>query len=80
MVNNKIKLELKELHTKKMKLIDEFNEQIKIKREELENTCDHKNETGGATIEYSSTYEMRSDDMYCTQCGKQGSKEELLNC
>ena len=33
--------------------------------------CNHKN------IEYQDIYEMRSEFMYCKDCGKKGSRREL---
>lgn len=79
MINEKIKQELEDLYIDRIRLVDEINEKIKIKSKELEDTCDHKDKKGDYTIEYNSRYEMRSSDMYCTQCNKQGGREELLN-
>ncbi len=39
--------------------------------------CNHRDEDGNLTIEYDSTYEMRSRDMHCKQCGAQGSREDF---
>jgi DnaJ-class molecular chaperone len=39
--------------------------------------CNHKYIDGSSAIEYYSTYEMRSWDMYCQICKKEGSREEL---
>jgi hypothetical protein len=41
--------------------------------------CDHKYPDGRSAIDYCSTYEMKSWDMYCKLCKKQGSREELEN-
>lgn len=39
--------------------------------------CDHTNEQGFITLEYADSNEMRTSDMYCIQCGKRGTKQEL---
>lgn len=39
--------------------------------------CTHKNNDGSSAIVYDSLYEMRSNEMHCTLCGKEGSREEL---
>jgi Skp family chaperone for outer membrane proteins len=77
MINKEIKYELKELYNKRKRLIDKINKEITAKIIELQNNCDHKDEKGNYTIEYDSIYEMRSDEMHCTQCGKSGSRYEL---
>ncbi len=41
--------------------------------------CNHKYSNGKSAIEYCSTYEMRSKDMYCKICGQEGTREELEN-
>lgn len=41
-------------------------------------TCKHK-DYRGLTIAYVSSCEMRSSDMHCTQCGKEGSRYEFEN-
>ena len=42
-------------------------------------SCNHRDKRGYPTIEYDSTYETRTGDMHCTQCGASGSLEELTN-
>lgn len=78
MKNNDIEMELRGLYLKRETQLDEINKEINSKIRELQNTCDHKNEKGEYTIEYDSTYEMRSSEMYCTQCGKSGSRKEII--
>lgn len=39
--------------------------------------CNHKYTDGRSAIKYNSSYEMRSNDMYCKLCGKNGTKKEL---
>lgn len=41
-------------------------------------TCNHRDEQGKPTLAYESPVEMRSSDMFCTQCMKSGSKQELI--
>lgn len=41
--------------------------------------CNHKSGSNNPTIEYDSNYEMKSSEMHCSQCGKSGTREELLN-
>lgn len=41
--------------------------------------CNHKYPNGDTAIEYCSTYEMRSSDMYCKICKKEGTRKELEN-
>jgi len=53
--------------SKDQDLIDMIAEEIESRKE----PCKHEK------IEYDSTYEMRSKDMYCVKCGKCGSREEL---
>lgn len=77
MKNNDIEMELKGLYLKRKTLLDEVNKEITEKIKELQDDCDHKDEKGEYTIEYDSTYEMRSSEMHCTQCGKSGDKKEL---
>ena len=44
----------------------------------MENSkCNHMKD-GEYTIKYDSLYEMRSSQMYCTQCNKSGSWDELV--
>ena len=43
----------------------------------MDKECLHLNEDGSDGIEYNDTYEMRSWDMYCKVCGKEGSRKEL---
>ena len=44
----------------------------------MENSkCSHMKD-GEYTIKYDSAYEMRSSQMYCTQCDKSGSWDELV--
>lgn len=78
MKNNDIEMELKCLYLKRKTILDEINKEINYKIEELQDTCDHKDEYYNNTIEYDSSYEMRSSEMHCTQCGKSGSKEEII--
>jgi hypothetical protein len=40
--------------------------------------CNHRDYNGIPLIEYDSPVEMRSSDMHCAVCGKQGSREELM--
>ncbi|NRU52626.1 hypothetical protein [Clostridium beijerinckii] len=79
MKNNDIEMELKGLYLKRKTLLDEVNKEITEKIKDLQDDCDHKDEKGEYTIEYDSTYEMRSSEMHCTQCGKSGSREEIKN-
>lgn len=39
--------------------------------------CNHKYIDSKSAIEYCSTYEMRSSDMYCKICNKEATREEL---
>jgi NTP pyrophosphatase (non-canonical NTP hydrolase) len=39
--------------------------------------CNHKDDSGNSTVKYDSSYEMRSSDMHCTTCGKEGSREDF---
>lgn len=39
--------------------------------------CNHLYADGTSAIAYCSYYEMRSRDMYCKICGKEGAMEEL---
>jgi hypothetical protein len=39
--------------------------------------CSHQYINGQSAIEYCSIYEMRSSDMYCKICHKEGTREEL---
>lgn len=64
--------------------IDELQKNICQLQKEIEkcytdikNSCDHKGENGDFTIDYDSCYEMRSDEMHCTQCYKCGTRKEL---
>lgn len=50
---------------------------IENKTNNLQDICDHKDYLGNYTIKYDSSYEMRSNEMHCTQCFKSGSREEL---
>lgn len=55
-----------------------INEILKLYEESIalkikQDNCPHDN------IEYCSTYEMRNNDMYCRDCKKHGSREELRN-
>lgn len=58
---------------KKKKLDEELSNALV----DLQNGCSHKDKNGNLTIEYDSSYEMRSSDMHCTQCGKEGSRTEF---
>jgi len=64
-------------------LVDEINEINKIilnQKQSIEpNNCNHRDSNGAPTIKYDSSYEMRSSEMHCTQCGKEGTREELWN-
>lgn len=50
---------------------------IKDKLYNLLPKCNHKDKDNQSTIEYCSSYEMRSSDMYCTQCNEHGTRAEL---
>lgn len=39
--------------------------------------CSHKYPNGESAIEYCDIYEMRSCDMYCKICGKEGTRKDL---
>ena len=39
--------------------------------------CTHKYLDGKSAVVYDSIYEMRSNDMHCRICGKEGSRREL---
>lgn len=41
--------------------------------------CNHRDSKGNPTIKYDSSYEMKGSEMHCTQCGKEGTREELWN-
>ena len=41
--------------------------------------CTHRDKDNCLTIKYECSYEMRSRDMYCTQCDKRGSRYEFEN-
>lgn len=73
-----------ELRDKYMSLQESINYKKNLLDEELnkalikfQNSCNHKDINGNFTLEYDSNYEMRNSDMYCTQCGKHGTRKEL---
>ena len=39
--------------------------------------CNHRDINGNLTLDYDNSYEMRSREMHCSQCGKSGTKDEL---
>jgi hypothetical protein len=41
-------------------------------------SCNHRDYNGIPLLDYDSPVEMRSSDMHCSVCGKQGSREELM--
>lgn len=77
MDNKEITIAIKKLYSEKESLIRNINSDINNKIEKLQNMCTHKDENGNSTLEYDSTYEMRSRDMHCTQCEKMGSRDDL---
>lgn len=53
---------------------ERYNEQCKKQKK-----CTHTHPNGQSAIEYDSIYEMRTQFMHCTICGKDGSWNELIN-
>lgn len=61
-------------------LIDEDTNSINfVKFVPKKETCNHRDYNGVLTIAYDSNYEMRSSDMHCVQCGKDGSRYDFEN-
>ena len=75
-------VKLKEEYIKLEKEVDKqkkvLDNKVKEAKEKFQNSCNHRDEKGEPTIKYNSSYEQRSNDMYCCQCHKYGTKKELI--
>lgn len=78
MYDKKLKEEYTKLELEVEKQKEVLDKKVQEAKKRFQDSCNHRDKDGKPTLEYNSIYEQRTDDMYCCQCHKYGTKKELI--